>query len=423
MKKLALGALLAGAIAACGGGGDVKLLDASLDALAACDPIAQTGCQAGEKCTWIVDFDSTPMQDEIGHIGCVPAGTLAEGAACDDPRANIDGGSDACAPGLLCIARNCKPICDLQRVPGSGGGACNTNFSCSAYSGVFVAGAAPTAGVCEPGCDPLTQELSVGTGPKAACGSPDPAMPSKTCVPGAGFRSFHCAPSGEGAWDLTDRKVPLLAPDGEPYGNGCAPGYIPNYFEDASGAMKTLCSGLCAPLDVDKELADAAATAPENPNPDLNAGDRDAIGKLVREPAPRVGDATCLVGVKGSVPQPNSEDCRYLWGAVTNIDPDAARMNASPYNDTVGICFNYAAFMTIDTTVPPDGRPDAFEKSCKELSRTTPETDRFGTPEQNGCYSLARTTATSATVRRNVHKVGRMRLGYGTALLTRHVFE
>jgi hypothetical protein len=153
MKKLALGALLLGLAVACGGG-KVALLDAGVDAPPACNPVMKTGCMANEKCTWIVDIDQTPTADEIGHIGCVPDGTIADGLACDNARMATNGGADMCVSGELCISRKCKPICDPQLVDGAAPGACPLNFACSTYAGVFVSTGDPVAGVCEPGCDP-----------------------------------------------------------------------------------------------------------------------------------------------------------------------------------------------------------------------------------------------------------------------------
>ena len=74
MKKLALGALFIGGLVACGGGKDVQLIDAPNDGnVAACNPVAQTGCAANEKCTWFIDQKAdetlTPPRQEVGHIG------------------------------------------------------------------------------------------------------------------------------------------------------------------------------------------------------------------------------------------------------------------------------------------------------------------------------------------------------------------
>jgi hypothetical protein len=411
MKKLALGALFISLAAACGsGGGKVNLLDASVDAPSVCNPVAQTGCMTGEKCTWIVDIDGTATADEIGHIGCVAAGTIPDGSPCGDAVAASNGGADMCIKGELCISGKCKPICDPQLVDGTAPGACALNFSCSLYSGVFVSTGDPVAGVCEPGCDPLTQALSVGTTNTAACGSADATKPSGTCVPSRGFKSFHCAPTGMSIYTKTDRQPPLADAHGNVFANGCAPGFIPFYVQDAdAGLMTTVCSGMCAPLKVDATIATDIA------HKDDNRGDKTVVGKLLVDPAPVAGHATCDVGVKGStVSSKFGEDCRYLWFPLAQGDPTKAQV--TPYNDTLGICFAYEKYLTI--TMP--GMTQKFpEKSCAELPVTAPTDDPFGSAKENGCYPLA----DSIGVRKRARSAPSYRLANGDGLALRHVFD
>jgi hypothetical protein len=407
MKMQALGALLVGVVAACGGD-KVKLLDGGVDAPMACDPVAQSGCMAGEKCTWVVDVDSTATTNEIGHIGCVPvpAGATADGAECADATMDVNGGADSCVAGDLCISRKCKPICDPQLVDGAAKGACPTNYACSVYAGVFESAGPPVAGVCEPTCNPLTQALNVGTTGTAACGSLDPTKPSGTCVAGSGFRSFHCAPSGAMVYANTDRKAPLTDSRGNAYGNGCAPGFIPFYYEDASGAMKTLCSGLCAPLKVDAVIAADAA------HKDDNKGDPTALGKLPTDAAPVAGNATCAVGVKGSEAE---EDCRYVWFSLAGGNPSKALV--SPYNDTLGVCFAYQKFLAV--TVPGMAQKQP-EKSCAKLPVDAPMDDPYGSAKENGCYPLAESRT---LLRKNTQRTINYRLANGDGLVVRHVFD
>jgi hypothetical protein len=403
MKMQVLGALVAGVVAACGGD-KVKLLDGGPDAPMACDPVRQGGCMIGEKCTWIVDIDATPNTNEIGHIGCAPIGTTADGAACTDATMSMNGGVDTCLPGDLCISGKCKPICDPQLLDGTATGACAKNYACSVYSGVFVSSGTPVAGVCEPTCDPLTQALNVGTTGTAACGSSDPSRPTGTCVVSAGFRSFHCAPTSASLYANLDRKPPLADANGTYYGNGCAPGFIPFYLEDGSGSMKTLCSGMCAPLKVDATIAADPA------HKDDNKGDVNALGKLPTDAAPAAGRSTCAVGVKGSDVE---EDCRYLWFSLAKGDP--ANALPSRFNDTLGICFAYARFITIDAN--NDGIPETPEKSCAKLGTVADPV--FGTAKQNGCYPLADSRGVAASARR----IGSYRLANGSAPAVRHVFD
>jgi hypothetical protein len=418
MKKLALGALFIGLAAACGGG-KVNLLDAGPDAPTVCNPIAQTGCMATEMCTWIVDIDGTATSEEIGHIGCSAAGTVADGAACADAKAGTNAGADICVRGDLCISGKCKPICDPQLVDGAAPGACALNYACSTYAGVFVSTGDPVAGVCEPGCDPLTQALSVGTTGTAACGSVDPAKPSGTCVSSRGFRSFHCAPTGTTAtgmslYTFTDRVPPYADSHGNIYGNGCAPGFIPFYIMDVdAGSMTVVCSGMCAPLKMDSTIAADPA------HKDDAKGDIKALGKLPNDPAPLAGHATCDVNVKGSIAADpvtgkGIEDCRFVWFPLAQGDPTKAVQ--SPYNDTLGMCFAYQKYLTV--TMP--GTTQKFpEESCAELPMgDVAPTDPYGSAKENGCYPLkdslgARKRPRSAT----------FRLANGDGLSLRHVFD
>jgi len=403
MTKLRALAVLA-VIAACADKRE-EPFDAVPDALVVCNPVAQTGCAAGEKCTWIVDLDSTPTMVSAGHIGCAAAGSTADGASCDDAAA-VSGGVDSCAAGALCVASSCKPICDPQLVGGVDRGACPTDSACSTYGDLFSSSGTAVAGVCEPTCDPLTQQLDVGTLAVAACGSRDPAQPAATCVASAGFRSFHCAPTEAMFYGKRDRDPPLTDSAGKAYDNGCAPGFIPFYFEDSSGAMKTLCSGLCAPLKVDATIAAQAG------HRDDNRGDKAASGKLPEDAAPAPGRATCDAGVKGSaVSSPRGEDCRFLWFPLAKGDP--TKPLSSPFNDSLGVCFAYEKFLSVTV---PGVTPKQAEKSCADLP-AAPTDDPFGSAKDNGCYPLAESIGLRA------RRPPSFRLSYGDGVAVRHVFE
>lgn len=411
MKKLAL-ALLVGSIAACGGG-KTTLIDGSVDAFVTCSPIAQTGCSAGEKCTWIVDIDGTATTDEIGHIGCITSGNLPEGMACSDATAAANGGADTCVAGQLCISNKCKPICDPQLVDGSAAGACKVDFSCSVYAGVFESGGTATAGVCEPGCDPLSQQLKVTKA--EACGSIDPTKPSSTCVPSRGFLSFHCAPSGSIVYDKTDRVAPLADLSGNPFGNGCAPGFIPFYFE-GSGSMNTVCTGLCAPLKTDNQIVKQVGHETDN------QGDKAALAKLTGDAAPVAGHGVCKPNIKGApgLAAPAGQDCRFVWFDLAGRNP--AMVGNSPFNNTLGVCFAYEKF--VDIMIPGPPAMAVPEKSCAELPPSAPDMDPFGAAPTEGCYPLPSTVAASgAKASARSRWASSHRLANPEAVLVRHVFD
>src|SRR6185436_13101937 len=170
---------------------------------------------------WIVDIDSTMTTDEVGHIGCVPNGNIADGIACQRAKAGVSGGTDACTAGDFCISGACRPICDPQLVPGSAPGACSSNYACSLFHSLFDVSGTAVAGVCQPGCDPLTQKLKVGNA-LDACGSADATKPNRTCVAGSGFRAFACA---DKLSDATDGQ-PAFTERGAIFSNSCGPGFI-----------------------------------------------------------------------------------------------------------------------------------------------------------------------------------------------------
>jgi hypothetical protein len=346
MKKLALGALFAG-LAACGGGSDKPVfVDAPSGGdggAGACNPLTQTGCNAGEKCTWINDQDNPP----IGHVGCAPDGTVAIGAACTDPPAGPMG-YDQCVKGSVCLSGECKQICDQN----GGAPTCDANHSCTRYADFFEVGGTAVAGVCDPGCDPLTQDLKLGAVP--ACGSTDPTMPSKGCY---GYDDYSCAPSGMTTWTLTDRQPPRTNASGNPYLNGCAPGFIPFFFE-MTGSTMTLCSGLCSALEVDNTTIGGLTPAQRDD------GDATAIGKLPTT-AKAAGDATCGTTKKGSRP---SSTCRFMWPYLED-DQGMLTMafEQSVYLDTLGVCMAIE-FFQYDTNM--DMMPDTPYPSCTTLPRT-----------------------------------------------------
>ncbi|HEY0991824.1 MAG TPA: hypothetical protein VGD80_32460, partial [Kofleriaceae bacterium] len=247
------------------------------------------GCAAGQKCTWIVDIDGGSTTPDIGHIGCVANGTTPHGAACVDASMSS---TDSCVAGDLCVGRKCKSICDPAVVGDTGPGSCTAIESCNVYSGLLEEAGQPVAGVCEPRCAPLTQALLGGGG--AACGSADPARPSSTCVASRGFLAFHCAPSGSIVYDKTDRLPPLTDPTtGTPFGNGCAPGFMPFYREDAA-SMTILCSGMCAPVKMDRSIATSPST-PANVKPwgDTDADRRSSSAVAGRAYPGRSQSGTC----------------------------------------------------------------------------------------------------------------------------------
>ncbi len=88
-----------------------------------CDPVFQTGCQAGLMCSYTprIGISCTDQDDcEVGEL-CNPGNNRCirfESACVSDANATIPlgdscaGTTDTCAPGYLCSANFCRQMCD-----------------------------------------------------------------------------------------------------------------------------------------------------------------------------------------------------------------------------------------------------------------------------------------------------------------------
>lgn len=359
MKKLAFGALL-GLLAACGGGGGSgddgpDLIDASSgpDAAEACNPVAQTGCATGEKCTW-VNIDSA---NDLGVVKCVPDGTVEEGGNCTMGADGEDTGYDDCVAGTYCIGYSasqnrpgaCEAICTLS--PDSCPAA---ESACSRYAGVFEGA---ELGVCDFKCSPGTQRRVFDDA--AACGSPDANAPIRGCY--GIFREYTCSPAIS---TTVHGEFPMPVPPGQTPGQGaylnsCAPGY--QVFQLAEGTEVDLyCVAMCQPQEVHSGVANPQ-TAKLGVAP-YRLTDRN------------VNDAAF--------------ECRYLW-FMQAIFQETAYISTE-LNDS-GIAFNPSAWLYNDDQ--NEQTPDVPFPSCTTLTNALVDTDNDGTPdtpdhESWGCAPL-----------------------------------
>ena len=102
-----------------------------------CDPVAQTGCADGEKCTW------QHVTDTLGRLTCTPDGTVPIGGACTRMPPGETAGHDDCAAGGYCLADTCREIC--SEAPDG----CEAPSGCTLHPGLFDGASDPT-GLCEP---------------------------------------------------------------------------------------------------------------------------------------------------------------------------------------------------------------------------------------------------------------------------------
>jgi hypothetical protein len=158
MRNLAFAALLVGgaSLAACGGGDDdgpVTFADAMPGDAEACNPVSQTGCDAGEKCTFVT-YQDMPA---LGKTECVAEGTVESGGACTAGMPGAATGFDDCKAGLSGVNGACSDICTQTDKS-----TCEDGFACVIYADTFDdLGADATIGLCAPTCDPVTQDCEI----------------------------------------------------------------------------------------------------------------------------------------------------------------------------------------------------------------------------------------------------------------------
>ncbi len=232
MKKLAFGALLLIGLLAtgCGGGDDgPQLIDGggdTIDADNACNPVEQTGCATGEKCTWI------NVAADLGKLGCVADGSVATGGTCTTGADGELTGFDDCVKGNICIRDECEEICTVT--PDSCDPATST---CSSYNGLFT-GTAQATGACDFTCNPGDKTRKMDDAPE--CGSVNPAAPNKGCYGFFDQIPYSCTPNISEAV----HGQPLM-PEAL---NGCAPGY--QIFQLVEGmTVDQVCVATCVPSE------------------------------------------------------------------------------------------------------------------------------------------------------------------------------
>jgi hypothetical protein len=338
-----------------------------------CNVLTQTGCASGEKCTWIIDMaDST---SSVGHIGCAPDGAAAVGATCtrNAPGAT---GYDDCAKGGYCFGPDmggmghCKAICDQA----GGTPTCASGFACTTYDGLFGPSGMPVAaGVCDPTCDPLTDNNFLGSQGNnrttSACGSAGSAAGS-----GSGFRyNYGCYGYPDGRFGVTKwtctgqlnySRIHRAACDttmhagdlaacapaaNSVYVNGCAAGYEPTFY-DHEGSTTVDCMALCAPA-ICKNDAGSGAAFPGTPNCATTTNSSANIRGLSGPHNCSSGNVQFATFQNTALAVPpagsastaanNGEQCFYSW--LFEFDT-SNNFIMSPTSDSVGFCVDHSQF-------------------------------------------------------------------------------
>ena len=364
MQKLALGALLAALLVACGSNNDNKVhivtdSGSGSGSDGACNALAQTGCNAGEKCTWIYDLVSADGTNILGHVGCAPDGDKAVHDQCTRNAAGAQGWDD-CKGGNFCKAKRelvgpggtgvCEQVCDNTGADATA--ACATDSACVAYHNIFEVSAMNVAGVCDYKCDPFADNDALHTGTAAVNRSGTACQTYESCTgfPGQTLpTSFSCA--REYNTDLQNRAEctatsgnslqaanPLSRVACASASNGCSQGYMPLLYEDTSGSMIVTCTAMCRPRTCYQgNCGGSNELSYLTGDPDFTTTDgrhhrcqpTDITGDL--QPAISGGSAADM----GSSPR-DGDACVFNWQFEFN--QMSGNFITSPWDDTVGWC-------------------------------------------------------------------------------------
>lgn len=390
MNKLTLAALVVGLLGACGSDPDIKIVSdgGGGSASTVCNPLAQTGCAANEKCTWLLDALEPQY---VGHIGCAPKSDedVDVGEACMFGTPGMNG-FDNCKVGGVCSNFRgepgvCKQICDQSGV----NPACDDEHACKTYTDLFSTGESTphAAGVCDHICDPMADndyDGSASDGPGAfakrgtECGS-DANIgcygTPKSVAPPTAFsctRDYNYAKGADnGGVGLRHRarctvETGCIMVADEYFLNACNQGYIPLLYESTEVSI-AICVALCKPTNCYKDNCGAS-----DANAQGIAGD--TCGPVDRVFAGLGGDNWDL-----------TEHCRYIWSY--EINRDSGMFLPSKFSNTTGVCYSHTAYK-----FDKDGKPGAEEPlpPCSELqdgigSATDPADPNYWGAAELGC--------------------------------------
>ncbi len=304
MKKIASAALFVGALGlvACGGGGDDSptFADSGIDGgnAAACNPVTQQGCEAGEKCGTLIESDM-PV---LARTACVPNGSVPPGGMCTvgDPGATT--GFDDCEAeadqGFECVNGTCNEVC--SRSPNS----CASG-ACVLFEGLFDdVGDGMSTGVCAPSCDPVAQDCTTMT---------------QGCYFDFNASAGICAGVPMPAQTATQNQPCYGPAAGACYLNGCAKGFAALVPDDPdSMSPDFLCAFFCSPTNTSMNTTDGPGPATGIQAPETQFDCKNDAGET------RVGPG---VG--------NAYECRFLNGFYADTQ------DVSP---TIGFCVEAATW-------------------------------------------------------------------------------
>lgn len=359
MQKLALGALFAALLVACGSNNDNKVhivtdsgSGSGSDSM--CNALAQTGCNAGEKCTWIYDLVSADGTNILGHVGCAPDGDKVVHDQCTRNAAGAQGWDD-CKAGTFCKAKRelvgpggvgvCEQVCDNTGADATA--ACATDSACVAYHNIFEVSSMNVAGVCDYKCDPFADNDSMHVGSAAIMRSGSACQDYEQCTgfPGRTLpTAFSCA--REYNTDLQNRAQctatsgnsltaanPLSRVACASASNGCSQGYMPLLYEDTSGSMIVTCTAMCRP----KSCWSGNCGGSDDASTFLTGDPAYVTGTATHhrcEPTDIAGDVDPATAGSGANAR-NTDQCTFNWSFEFDTN---GNFITSPFDDTVGWC-------------------------------------------------------------------------------------
>lgn len=213
-------------------GADASWLDGGV--IAMCNPIAQTGCQPGEKCSQLVESDA-PF---LAVTTCVPDGNVPNGGMCTEGTPGPNTGYDDCVAGNLCTGGECLEICG--QLPDS----CPAGESCVPFANTFDD--LDNVGLCNPECDVLAQDCTQDPNDTFGTG----------CYISLQTGNATCAP----ALPEMVNGMPGTQQDACMYLNTCAVGYGCTLLDDPVPS-NNVCAKFCDPMNSGGPICDDTGSA------------------------------------------------------------------------------------------------------------------------------------------------------------------
>ena len=222
---------------------------------AACDPVAQVGCQAGEKCSWLVLTD-VPF---IAITTCVPDGVVAIGGACIEGAPGPDTGYDDCVAGNLCTGGECQEIC------GQFPDTCAQGESCISYADTFTD--VDSVGLCNPECDVMIQDCVQDPSSVFGTGCYISLVTGNATCANAYPETMGGMPGGQG--DVCN------------YLNTCTVGYGCTLINDPINPTENTCAKFCDPMLMGGPICDDTGAASSCVQINMFYGDADNVADEV----------------------------------------------------------------------------------------------------------------------------------------------